>query len=180
MPSKPSSATSTQTLGLTKRPMDLIYLAFFTVHLAASLCVDLQCMFDRPSDVFPKALTSTLEDYLSTSNDPFLLGAWSPRYSWFTVSLLTEIFFQMPCFCVGIYGLYKDDKRTYPLLIAYGMLATFSAVQCIFTVLHGEERQVLSDSNVSGLLKNYLPFAVIPAILTVDLILRTTKLIGGL
>lgn len=73
----------------------------------------------------------------------------------------------------------SDDKRYYPLIVAYASWATLSTAQCLYTLLAGEEASKLSSDNMRVLLSSYIPFAAVPAIMLVDFTLRTTKLIAA-
>ncbi|SPO22078.1 uncharacterized protein UTRI_02080_B [Ustilago trichophora] len=165
---------------LTERPLDVLYLAYFGIHLLASIAIDAQLTYPPYSQrLFPEPLRKVLQDYLTSSKDPFLLAAAesSPEHVWFRVLLASETVFQIPCFVVGIWGLWNDEKRTYPLMVAYGTLAASSTLQCICSVLYGKDGSGLTSAQVGGLLQNYIPFCIIPTLLTVDMILRTVKLL---
>lgn len=99
---------STATRPLTRRPLDIMYLAYFGIHLLASLAIDAQLTYPPYSQrLFPPPLRAVLQDYLTTSADPFLLAAErsSPDHVWFRVLLASETVFQIPCFVVAILGL---------------------------------------------------------------------------
>lgn len=87
--------------------------------------------------------------YISRSNDPLLLNAWLPQYTWFRVSLLGELVTQVPMFAVGAWCLWNDDRRIYPFMAVYGALAAFTTLQCLSQTLFGDERAGLSAANVT-------------------------------
>lgn len=109
------SALTTSTVRartLTERPIDVLYLAYFGIHLVASLAIDAQLTYPPYSQrLFPKALRNVLQDYLTTSRDPFLLAAQrrSSDHVWFRVLLASETVFQIPCFVVALWGLWKGE-----------------------------------------------------------------------
>lgn len=98
---------------LTERPLDVLYLAYFGIHLLASLAIDAQLTYPPHSQrLFPGPLRKVLQDYLSTSKDPFLLAAaaGSADHVWFRVLLASETVFQIPCFAVAIWGLLNGES----------------------------------------------------------------------
>nr|CDI52740.1 conserved hypothetical protein [Melanopsichium pennsylvanicum 4] len=110
---------------LTERPIDVLYLAYFGIHLLASIAVDAQLTYPPYSQrLFPQPLRKVLSDYMSTSGDPFLAAAarGSGEHVWFRVLLMSETFVQIPFFVMAIWGLLNDEKRTYPLMVGYGTL----------------------------------------------------------
>ncbi|WFD18941.1 hypothetical protein MCAP1_001154 [Malassezia caprae] len=163
------------TTPLWKRPVDAFYFAFFALHLLASLCVDIQGLV--PAHFVPAVFRNVLADYLAQSADPLLPHAWAPRYAWMRMALLSEFVLQVPAFVLGLYALWTNDKRAYPVLVAYGAIACFTTMQCIAMVTVGEERQQLSSANVRFLLQNYVPFMVIPGLLCIDMVVRTARLL---
>ncbi|TKY87285.1 hypothetical protein EX895_003962 [Sporisorium graminicola] len=181
MPPTTRTAAASRPRTLTERPLDVLYLAYFGIHLFASLAIDAQLTFPPYSQrLFPEPLRKVLQDYLTSSKDPFLLAAEraSPEHVWFRVLLASETVFQIPCFVVAIWGLLNDEKRTYPLMVCYGTLAASSTLQCICSVLFGSDGRSLSSSQKAGLLQNYVPFCLIPTLLTVDMMLRIVGLLA--
>lgn len=168
-----TSATSPHRLAIWKRPADLFYFLFFAMHLFASLCVDIQGLV--PATYVPKVFRNVLADYLTKSRDPLVPNTWLPRYAWFRMSLLSEFMLQVPAFLVGLYAFWYNDARAYPFLIAYGAIACFTTLQCIAMVTIGEERVHLSEANLLFILQNYIPFMMIPGVLMIDMIVRTTR-----
>lgn len=97
---------------MSERRIDILYLAYFAIHLFASLAIDAQLTYPPYSQrLFPKPLQTVLKDYLMTSKDPFLLAALakSPAHVWFRALLSSETFLQVPCFLVGIWGLWNGE-----------------------------------------------------------------------
>lgn len=73
---------------------------------------------------------------------------------------------------------FADNRKVYPILIAYSTLASITTIQCLASVLFGPEIKNLTSSNLVALLSGYVPFAVVPIIMMVDMTIRTTNLIG--
>ena len=158
---------------LRARPVDALYFAYFVLHLAASLCVDIQAIV--PAHLVPTVFQNVLRDYLAQSNDPLLPRAWDPAYAWFRIAVLSEFFVQVPAFTLGIWAMWTNDRRAYPWLILYGTLAALTTLQCLATVLIGPERAQLSPANLQMILQNYIPFMLVPAAIAIDLGVRTTR-----
>ncbi|CAO1635475.1 unnamed protein product [Sympodiomycopsis kandeliae] len=158
-----------------KRPLDYFYIAFFVLHTFASIFVDGEYFY--PSLV-PQAARDVKTQYLKDSNDPLLGNAGSPEVAWFTLALSLELVFQVPVFVIGAWKLYKDDIGVYPLLIAYATLGSFSTACCLAQVLGGHYDATLTSSNRWSIVEAYGPFTVIPGILLIDMIIRTTSLLS--
>ncbi|KAI3476418.1 hypothetical protein L1887_61983 [Cichorium endivia] len=76
------------------------------------VAIDAQLTYPPYSQsVFPAPLRKVLQDYLTTSKDPFLLAAaaQSSAHIWFRVLLASETVFQIPCFIVAIWGLLNGE-----------------------------------------------------------------------
>lgn len=107
-----TAAVSGRPKTLTERPLDVLYLAYFGIHLLASLAIDAQLTYPPYSQrLFPEPLRKVLHDYLTSSKDPFLLAAaaGSKEHVWFRVLLASETFLQIPCFVVAIWGLLNGE-----------------------------------------------------------------------
>ncbi|CAD6885123.1 unnamed protein product [Tilletia laevis] len=160
---------------LLRRPLDLFYVVFLSFHLLASLLVDGQTFY--PSSWVPAALVKVKADYLRDSNDPLIKNALSLKYVWFWTAMVLEFVIQVPAFALGAWALVRDDKRFYPLLIAYSSCAAVTTLQCLLTVLLGSERKALSDDNLRTILGSYVPFFLIPTVMLVDFTYRATSII---
>ena len=93
---------------LTSRPADLGYVSFLLFHLLASLLVDGQSFY--PPHLVPASLKQVKADYLRDSKDPLISNAFSPRYAWFTLALVTEMVIQVPSFLLGAIGLIRGES----------------------------------------------------------------------
>ncbi|KAK0550554.1 hypothetical protein OC845_002607 [Tilletia horrida] len=161
---------------LLQRPVDAFYVVFLSFHLIASLLVDGQAFY--PPKLVPAALKQVLLDYIRDSNDPLIQSAQSPKYVWFWSALVLEFVIQVPCFAVGAWALAKDDRRVYPLMIAYAACAGVTTFQCLLTVLIGAERATLTDQQLRFILNSYVPFFAIPTFMLFDMVRRTTALLS--
>ncbi|CEH15152.1 hypothetical protein CBOM_02947 [Ceraceosorus bombacis] len=160
---------------LSKRPLDITWMTFFIVHLAASLLVDSQTLM--PANVMPAWQSNLLHSYLKDSSDPLISALTTPaplghlfhastskphNYAWFATSMILEFAVQVPVFVLGTIALCR---------------ATFTTLQCLVTVLYGPESLSLSRGNTQALLSGYIPFLIVPLALGWDMIRRCRALI---
>ncbi|PWN44124.1 hypothetical protein IE81DRAFT_35523 [Ceraceosorus guamensis] len=117
---------------LSKRPLDMIWMTFFIVHLAASLLVDSQTLM--PDNVIPASQSNLLHAYLKDSSDPLISALTSPaplghlfhastrtstststskalphNYAWFATSMILEFAVQVPVFVLGTIALWRGE-----------------------------------------------------------------------
>ncbi|GAC76845.1 hypothetical protein PANT_22c00239 [Moesziomyces antarcticus T-34] len=157
---------------LTERPMDVLYLSYFGIHLLASLAIDAQLTYPPYSQsVFPAPLRKVLQDYLTTSKDPFLLAAaaQSSAHIWFRVLLASET--QPRAEAMSTVANLSDVG------VWWWTTAASSTLQCIFSVLYGDDGAGLTSAQIRALLQNYIPFCLIPLLLTFDMMLRIVGLL---
>lgn len=79
---------------LAKRPLDMIYFAFFLSHIPASLLIDFQALY--PPALVPGFVSKLPELYIQMSNDPLIGGALgymsnSGELGWFRSFLTLEL-----------------------------------------------------------------------------------------
>lgn len=163
---------------LLKRPLDLFYFVFLVFNIFTFIFVDGQNFY--PSNLIPHFMKQIVQDYLRDSGDPFVqaLHKNDLRYIWFATSMQSELYFQVPIFVFGSWFIWKDDKRIYPVLISYGLLASFTTLQCLTSVMYGNDGESLFSNQKSYLLKAYIPFTIIPFLMMCDMTVRCWQLIG--
>jgi len=175
---------------LTSRPLDLIYVIFFVSHIPASFLIDLQAVY--PSHIVPAAVKRLPELYFQTSNDPLIGGVMgylgnNEHLVWFKSFLLLELGFQVPVFFLGIYGLWKDSRSIYVLLLIYAASTATTTLPCLAlilttpitspeTILHGIA-SITPDQRLL-LLSSYIPFFLIPLFMALDMASRVLNLVG--
>ncbi|OBZ66680.1 Transmembrane protein 97 [Grifola frondosa] len=179
----------TATVSLTGRPLDLVYFIFFMIHLPASFLIDLQALY--PSSIVPSVVASLPKFYVTMSNDPLIgnaLGYFGKNdaYIWFKSFLVLEAFFQVPVFVLGLRGLWKGSRSIYVLLLVYAASTTTTTLPCLAVIL---STPVTSASTVAAnvfsitseqrllLLSSYIPFFLLPLLMTVDMAFRVLKLV---
>ncbi|KAF9475209.1 hypothetical protein BDN70DRAFT_957713 [Pholiota conissans] len=176
-------------LPLLARPLDFLYYLFFTVHLPASLLVDLQWIY--PKQFIPSFMSGFLNFYIDLSRDPLIGGLAgvfgdNTHLTWFKTFITLEAIFQIPVFIIGLQGLRKGSRSIYPLLAAYGASSATTTLACLTTVL--QTPFVLPGASAKGvvgvtqaqrllLLSSYVPFFLIPLIMAVDMSMRVAKLV---
>ncbi|KAG2354951.1 transmembrane protein 6/97 [Suillus spraguei] len=174
---------------ITSRPLDLIYFAFFLVHIPATLLIDLQALY--PPSLTPYFIRALPQLYVQMSNDPLIgsvLGMLgdSKHFVWFKTFLAIEALFQLPVFVLGARGLWRDARSIYVLLLVYGASTTTTTLPCLSVLLTTPttSAQTITDQVISVtssqrllLLSSYIPFFVIPLVMTVDMASRLSKLV---
>ncbi|KAJ7091520.1 transmembrane protein 6/97 [Mycena belliarum] len=173
---------------LTARPLDLVYFIFFVSHIFASLCVDFQPLYPRA--LLPSFLRHFVEWYLRISNDPLLKSAFGrggEPLIWFKSFLFLEVFFQFPTFFLAARGLFNDSKKIYVLVLVYAASTATTVWPCVTTILAtpGPSPEALTRgiATVSPeqrvmLLSSYVPFFVVPLIMTVDMAFRVYAIVN--
>ncbi|KLO08682.1 hypothetical protein SCHPADRAFT_880215 [Schizopora paradoxa] len=179
---------------LRSRPLDLLYLCFFASHIPATLFFDGQAVY--PSSLVPQALKDANAGYLAWTRDPLIGNIAEPESgflgAWFRSFVILELVFQLPTFFVGIRGLWKDSRSIYPLLLIYGASTATATLACIASFLASptspSDAELLTVANFSiaaptasqirVLLGLYMPYLIVPLLMTIDMAQRIGKLMG--
>ncbi|OAX38435.1 hypothetical protein K503DRAFT_691568 [Rhizopogon vinicolor AM-OR11-026] len=176
------------TTPITSRPLDLVYFTFFLVHIPATLLIDLQALY-CPSFT-PDFIRALPRFYVQMSNDPLIGGVLdllgdSKHFIWFKTFLVIEALFQLPVFVLGARGLWRDSRSIYVLLLIYAASTVTTILPCLSVLMSTPitTAQTITDNVVSVttfqrliLLSSYIPFFIIPVIMTVDMAFRILKL----
>jgi len=174
---------------LTQRPLDLLYVCFFICHIPATILLGIQTLYTAPW--LPSVITSLPKIYVEMYQDPLVGGAMgllgSPEnYIWFYPFQLLEILFQLPVFILGIWGLLKDSKKIYIALLVYAASTAPAVLACVVVLFSTPltTPETLAEKVVSVtaeqkmmLLASYIPFLLIPVVMTIDMALRVHKLV---
>jgi hypothetical protein len=78
-----------------------------------------------------------------------------------------------------LYWIGADDRRIYPLLIAYGASSATTTFACIATVLYGLPATALTSNETAFLLANYVPFFLLPLGMAIDLAFRLVSVVAS-
>ncbi|KAI0832108.1 transmembrane protein 6/97 [Trametes gibbosa] len=184
---------------LAQRPRDLVYFLFFAIHLPATFLIDLQALY--PKQWVPSFVSSLPRFYVEMSADPLIGSAMGyfgqaqfDAYTWFRTFLLVEAFFQVPVFILGLRGLWKGSRSIYVLLLIYAASTTTTTLPCLSVILSTPVSPTpLPISSVGGgtsgsvglsltaeqrllLLSSYIPFFLVPLVMTIDMALRVQGL----
>ncbi|KAF8586343.1 hypothetical protein K439DRAFT_1652632 [Ramaria rubella] len=174
---------------LKSRPLDLLYFLFFLIHVPATLLIDLQALY--PQTLAPGFAKNIVSFYISLSGDPLIAGAnhyygESYEFAWFRSFLWLELLFQFPVFIIGARGLWKDSRSIYLLLLIYGASTATTTLSCLTTVLavptatdakNALETVAVTDLQRLFLLSSYVPFLIIPVVMTLDMAWRLSKIL---
>ncbi|KAF8500516.1 transmembrane protein 6/97 [Gautieria morchelliformis] len=174
---------------LKSRPLDLIYFTFFLIHIPATLLIDVQALY--PQSLVPEFTKKFISFYVSMSGDPLIAGAnhfygSDHVFTWFRSFLWLEILFQFPVFVLGARALWKDSPAIYLLLLVYGASTATTTLPCLTTVLAvptAEDARAavttvaVTDAQRLLLLSSYVPFLLVPLIMTLDMAWRVSKMI---
>ncbi|EJU03533.1 hypothetical protein DACRYDRAFT_21088 [Dacryopinax primogenitus] len=151
--------------------------------------MDLQSFY--PPQFVPQMLKDFHAWYLATTNDPVVSGAAGlvgkpGEFAWIKSFFLLEGLFQLPTFFVALYGLWIGSARINLLILIYAASTTTTVLACVSTVLElptTSELTIkaglmsLTDVQRYMLLASYVPFMLVPAVMMVDMGLRTLRLV---
>jgi hypothetical protein len=104
---KPVPASRTRD-SIFKRPLDLLFLIYFILHVPITILSDAQPLYQ---DILQsKVLEDTMRFWVQLSGDPLMKTAYpgSKKLAWFNGILFIETFLQTPFFLFAIYGLLKS------------------------------------------------------------------------
>ncbi|KZP01721.1 hypothetical protein CALVIDRAFT_16705 [Calocera viscosa TUFC12733] len=176
---------------LYKRPLDLLYVAYFLFHIPVTLSMVVQLLL--PKEVLPAKIQEFQAWYLEKSGDPILLGGFGRIgqqgiFAWSTAGLYMEIFVQFPIFCVALWGLWKASARINVLIAMYAASTAHSIISCVATILALPTTSdltvttgiiSLSKAQRNMLLQSYLPMLAVSLIMTLDMGWRTSRSVGA-
>ncbi|KAI0370743.1 hypothetical protein BV20DRAFT_240494 [Pilatotrama ljubarskyi] len=187
---------------LSQRRRDLVYFLFFAIHLPATFLIDLQALY--PKEWIPGILSNLPKFYVEMSNDPLIGSAMGyfgqfpmEAYTWFRSFLLVEAFFQVPVFLIGLRGLWSGSTSIYVLLLIYAASTTTTTLPCLAVILSTPVSPTpLTTSSVASeaaktlglslsaeqrllLLSSYIPFFLVPLVMTIDMAFRVHDLVSA-
>ncbi|OSD08112.1 hypothetical protein PYCCODRAFT_1430294 [Trametes coccinea BRFM310] len=185
---------------LAQRRKDFVYFLFFAIHLPATFLVDLQALY--PKEWLPSIISNIPKFYVEMSNDPLIgsvMGYFGQQqveaYTWFRSFLLVEAFFQVPVFILGLRGLWTGSPSIYVLLLIYAASTTTTTLPCLAVILNTpvsstplttsavatEAAKALNISVTAEqrllLLSSYIPFFLVPLVMTIDMAFRVQRLV---
>ncbi|KAI0675905.1 transmembrane protein 6/97 [Trametes maxima] len=175
---------------LSERPRDLVYFLFFAIHIPATFLIDLQALY--PKQWVPGVVSGLPKFYVDMSNDPLIGSAMGyfgreqlEAFTWFTSFLTVEAFFQVPVFIIGLRGLWQGSTSIYVLLLVYAASTTTTTLPCLTTILATPVSPAPLPNLISLtaeqrllLLSSYIPFFLVPLVMTLDMAFRVQKLLS--
>ncbi|KAJ3210371.1 Transmembrane protein 97 [Dinochytrium kinnereticum] len=108
-----TSAIKSTSRPFSKRPLDLLFLFYFVIHVPITLLIDIQPL--SPPTLHPPAIKALMNTYLNISGD--FLMATSP--TWFLSILWCELLIQFPFFFYAIHGIWTDSPHMRVASVAY-------------------------------------------------------------
>ncbi|KAK9325407.1 transmembrane protein 6/97, partial [Lipomyces orientalis] len=150
---------------LFQRPLDAFYFVYFILHIFITVAIDSAGIL--PPDSRPSFQKALLKIQIEENKDPLMANV--PVWLYTFIGL--EVFFQLPMFIGGAWGLYKDYRKTYIVLLVYGVNATITTLACIAELAWNEEF-TLTQAERQKLIWIYFPTFLIPVLLAVDMATR--------
>lgn len=139
--------------------MDKFYIGYFLVHILTTVAVDSAIALPEKW-TFPFQ-TKMLDMHMSMNNDPLIAASpiWLRAFVW------VEIVLQTPFFFWAAHDLYKNKKRVYPAIVAYGVEASTTTLACLAEIAFNN---TLATDHKVKMLGLYIPYLLIPLLLAVD------------
>ncbi|KAL7818335.1 transmembrane protein 6/97 [Trichoderma gracile] len=159
---------------------DWLYLFIVGTQLFGMLALDLVSFYPKPLYAHPSSplhfLLTLRTFYVSSTGDPFFAqNSPSSHQPWFEVFLAIEGLVQLPLAAYLVSQLASRKPTSGPAELAglaFGCVTFMGAAACCAELWHMGEEVVSAEKKVALLYGTYLPFAVIPALLAVDMYLR--------
>jgi hypothetical protein len=100
---------SSTAIPLRQRPLDLLFIIYFVVHIPTALLLDVQSIL--PRHLFHEELLKMTEGHIKSTGDPLV----STNPVWFKALVWCELILQVPYFFAATYAFIKGEKicRTY-------------------------------------------------------------------
>ncbi|KAK1244467.1 hypothetical protein MKX07_003266 [Trichoderma sp. CBMAI-0711] len=159
---------------------DWLYLFIISTQLFGMLALDLVSFYPKALYAHPSSplhfLLTLRNFYVSSTGDPFFAQQDSPHQPWFDIFLCIEALVQLPLAAYLVSQLASSNKPTSGPAelagLAFGCVTFMGAAACCAELWHMGEDVVSAEKKGPLLYGTYLPFAVIPAVLAVDMSLR--------
>ncbi|KND92411.1 hypothetical protein TOPH_02980 [Tolypocladium ophioglossoides CBS 100239] len=159
---------------------DWVYLFIIGTQLFGMLAVDLVAFYPKRLYQSPSSplhfLVPLRALYVSSSGDPYFAASVSAAHEpWFQVFLYIEGLVQLPLAAYLVASLAPRKSTSGPAELAglaFGCITAMGAAACCFDLWHMGPERVSAQQKTMLLYGTYLPFAVIPALMAVDMYLR--------
>ncbi|KAJ3799849.1 transmembrane protein 6/97 [Lentinula aff. detonsa] len=166
---------------LTSRPLDFVYFCFFLNHIPASILLDFQKFY--PAAYVPSSIVGIRQWWIDISADPLVAAAargdnlLHGELVWFGCFAWLELLFQFPVFILGMRGLWNGSRSIYVLMLAYGASTATTVLPCIVYFL--QEHPNMTPAHRLMLLSSYVPFLLVPLMMTVDMGFRVYNIVAS-
>nr|XP_031862314.1 uncharacterized protein CI109_002279 [Kwoniella shandongensis]KAA5529386.1 hypothetical protein CI109_002279 [Kwoniella shandongensis] len=160
------------------RGLEKFWFAFCVLHIPVTLLLDLQSIYPT-SWLASTPLPAFFQWSIALARDPILGGAisGSREFAWLRTYFFLEGGFQLPCFVLGAVGLWRNDKRVYPLLLAYGASTATTLIPCLGALFTANPKPAFTTTEWVTLLSEYIPFLLIPLGIAVDMGVKLVKIV---
>lgn len=171
----------------------LLYAIFMLTHFLIIIFVDMQPFY--PRWLVPQWLAGVPEYYITMSQDPLVINAHAPvknlHYVWFSsMAIWIEGLMQTPLAFFGALALLKNKPYAWVLVLLFGTITFPTLIPCIAHVLAvptsgintvtAEGITTLTPWQKQFIIGNYLPFGIIPFIMSVDATYRLFQQVQAL
>lgn len=95
---------SSTAIPLRQRPLDLLFIIYFVVHIPTALLLDAQSIL--PRHLFHEQLLKMTEGHIKSTGDPLV----STNPVWFKAFIWCELILQVPYFFAATYAFIKGEK----------------------------------------------------------------------
>ncbi|PTB64787.1 hypothetical protein BBK36DRAFT_1123513 [Trichoderma citrinoviride] len=158
---------------------DWLYLFIISTQLFSMLALDLVAFYPKALYQPPSSplhfLLALRKFYVSSTGDPFFSAQKQQQQPWFEIFLYIEALVQLPLAAYLVSQLSSKKPTSGPAELAglaFGCVTFMGAAACCFELWHMGEDVLSAQKKGALLYGTYLPFAVIPALLAVDMYLR--------
>eukprot|EP00245_Coleochaete_scutata_P004462 TRINITY_DN170_c0_g1_i2.p1 TRINITY_DN170_c0_g1~~TRINITY_DN170_c0_g1_i2.p1 ORF type:complete len:173 (+),score=29.68 TRINITY_DN170_c0_g1_i2:68-586(+) len=148
---------------LLQRPVDIIFIIFFIVHIPTSLLIDSQVVL--PPGLFPQVLQDLLQFHISTNED-FLVGS---KPAWFIGLTMCELLVQVPYFFIASYAFIAGKQWIQMPSILYGSHVATTLIP-ILAEFWASSLSFEAKVKLTGI---YIPYLIIPLWVLFRMVLTT-------
>ncbi|KAH0831673.1 hypothetical protein FOPE_02890 [Fonsecaea pedrosoi] len=159
---------------LSTRKLDMLYLAFFIVHVPIMFLVDLASIL--PSFLVSPLSHTLLAYQLERFQDQFFV---SPP-AWFTAYMWIEAVYHVPISLWMVWGLFNDHPLVPLHLLIFSLEVAVTTLTCVVDISSWKGYSSAQKSDLYGL---YVPYLVLACLMGVDAFVRVKRQIlqsGGL
>ncbi|KAF1813317.1 hypothetical protein P152DRAFT_415194 [Eremomyces bilateralis CBS 781.70] len=154
---------------LTSRPIDILYLAFFIIHIPIVIFIDSFPLW--PPALRMEWMKALRLYYIQTYKDFFFIDppAWFGTYMWM------ELIYHLPLSLWAVPAIIRDDPKIPLHLLIYGCQTAVTTLTCISEYLSWPGYTSQEKLNLGYL---YVPYLVLSVFMTVDMFRRLDRTLG--